>query len=136
MQFSQNICFLIGNVTKDPELRFTPSGAAVAKFGLATSRSIKKDDKWEEVTTFHNIVCWQKLAEHVAERLTKGAFVTVQGRIENRSYDGKDGVKRYISEVIAESVFFKSPKKDGAYEGKKSQTSESEYDGPDDEVPF
>lgn len=136
MQFSQNICFLIGNVTKDPELRFTPSGAAVAKFGLATSRGVKKDDKWEEVTTFHNIVCWQKLAEYVAERLTKGTFVTVQGRIENRSYDGKDGVKHYISEVIAESVFFKSPKKDGTFAGKKNQGSESEFDGPTDEVPF
>ncbi|MFH1287770.1 MAG: single-stranded DNA-binding protein [bacterium] len=136
MQFSQNICFLIGNVTRDPELRFTPAGTAVAKFGLATSRNVKKDEKWEDITTFHNIVCWQKLAEHVAERLTKGTFVTIQGRIENRSYDGKDGVKRYISEVVADSVFFKSPKKEGTSAGKSGHIDESEFAKPDDEVPF
>ncbi|MEW6086697.1 MAG: single-stranded DNA-binding protein [bacterium] len=134
MQFSQNICFLIGNVTKDPELRFTQGGAAVARFGLATSRGVKKGEGWEQVTTFHNIVCWQKLAEHVSERLKKGMYVTVQGRIENRSYDGKDGIKRYVSEVIAESVFFKTPRNE-AFEPEHKELPETSEE-PADEVPF
>lgn len=136
MQFSQNICFLIGNVTRDPELRFTPGGAALAKFGLATNRNIKKGEVWEKVTTFHNIVCWQKLAEYVSERLKKGMYVTIQGRIENRSYDGKDGVKHYISEVIADSVFFSTPKNEAASNIKGYEEAPGQSEEPSDNVPF
>lgn len=104
MSFSINIAIVSGNVTRDPELRFTPSGQAVCSFGVATNRSIKKGDQWEEVPTFHNIVQWGKPAEFTANNLKKGSKVTVQGRIDNRSYDAKDGTKKYISEIVADSV--------------------------------
>lgn len=122
MKFSLNQAILIGNVTKDPELRYTPNGNAVAKFGLATWRGIKKNDQWEDVTTFHNVVCWSKLAEHVAKSMKKGMYVTVEGRIDNRSYDKQDGTKGYVSEVVADSVYFRSAQK----------SSSSKQESPED----
>lgn len=97
-----------GNVTRDPELRYTPSGQAVCSFGVATNRSIKKGDQWENIATFHNVVQWGKQAEFTSSNLKKGMKVTVTGRIDNRSYDAKDGTKKYISEIVAESVIFYS----------------------------
>jgi single-strand DNA-binding protein len=104
MAFSINRATLLGNATKDVELRYTPGGTAVAKFSIATNRSIKKDDSWEDIPTFHNIVAWAGTAEYVAKTLKKGMKVYVEGRIENRSYEDKEGVKRYITEVVADSV--------------------------------
>lgn len=104
MAFSINLAIVTGNVTRDPELKYTPSGMAVCSFGVATNRSIKKGDQWEDVPTFHNIVVWAKQAEYIANTVKKGTLVTVQGRIDNRSYDGKDGTKKYISEIVADSV--------------------------------
>ena len=104
MAFSINLAIATGNVTRDPELKYTPSGMAVCSFGVATNRSIKKGDQWEDVPTFHNIVVWAKQAEYIANSVKKGTLVTVQGRIDNRSYDGKDGTKKYISEIVADSV--------------------------------
>ena len=97
-----------GNATRDPELRYTPSGQAVCSFGVATNRSIKKNDQWENVPTFHNVVQWGKQAEFTSNNLKKGMKVTVTGRIDNRSYDAKDGTKKYISEIVADSVIFYS----------------------------
>ncbi len=104
MSFSLNIAVVTGNVTKDPELRYTPTGTAVCSFGVATSYSIKKGDQWEEKTTFHNIVVWGKQAEFISNNVKKGGKITVQGRIENRSYDAKDGTRKYISEIVADTV--------------------------------
>lgn len=95
-----------GNVTRDPELRYTPSGQAVCSFGVATNRSIKKGEQWENIATFHNVVQWGKQAEFTSNNLKKGGKVTVTGRIDNRSYDAKDGTKKYISEIVADSVIF------------------------------
>lgn len=108
MAFSINQAVISGNVTRDPELRFTPSGQAVCSFGVATNRSIKKGDQWENVATFHNVVQWGKQAEFTSNNLKKGMKVTVTGRIDNRSYDAKDGTKKYISEIVADSVIFYS----------------------------
>lgn len=108
MAFSINQAIISGNVTRDPELRFTPSGQAVCSFGVATNRSIKKGEQWENVATFHNVVQWGKQAEFSANNLKKGMKVTVTGRIDNRSYDAKDGTKKYISEIVADSVIFYS----------------------------
>jgi len=104
MSFSLNVAVICGNITKDPELRYTPSGAAVCSFGVATSFSVKKGDVWEEKTTFHNVVVWGRQAEFISINVKKGGKVTIQGRIENRSYEGKDGSKKYISEIIADTV--------------------------------
>ncbi len=104
MSFSINLAIITGNVTRDPELRYTPSGAAVCSFGVATNYSVKKNDQWTDVPTFHNIVVWGKQAEYLSNTLKKGMKVSLQGRIDNRSYDAKDGTKKYISEIIAETV--------------------------------
>lgn len=104
MAFSINMAVITGNVTRDPELRYTPSGSAVCSFGVATNHSIKKDDQWTDIPTFHNIVVWGKQAEYISNTVKKGMKVSLTGRIDNRQYDGKDGTKKYISEIVAETV--------------------------------
>lgn len=109
MSFSINQIVLAGNVSQEPELKYTPSNVAVCNFSMATSRSVKKGDGYENVPTFHRIVVWQKMAEIVAGGLKKGQQVTVRGRLDNRTYE-QDGVKKYISEIVAEDVVFNSPR--------------------------
>jgi len=104
MAFSINLAIITGNVTRDPELKYTPSGSAVCTFGVATNHSIKKGDQWEDKPTFHNIVVWGKIAEYLTNTLKKGMKVTITGRIENRTYDAKDGTKKNISEIVADTV--------------------------------
>jgi len=104
MAFSINLAIITGNLTRDPELRYTPSGTAVCSFGVATNHSIKKGDQWENVATFHNIVVWGKQAEFIANNVKKGQKVSLSGRIDNRQYDAKDGTKKYISEIVADNV--------------------------------
>ncbi len=104
MAFSINLAIITGNVTRDPELKYTPSGSAVCTFGVATNHSIKKNDQWTDVPTFHNIVLWGKQAEYIANTVKKGTKVSITGRIDNRQYDAKDGTKKYISEIIADTV--------------------------------
>ena len=104
MAFSINKIYLVGNATGDPELKYTPGGKAVLNFSLATNRSIKgQDGSYKDVPTFHRIVVWEKLAEYLSKNLKKGDPVVVEGRQYNRSYNDKDGNKRYISEVVADS---------------------------------
>ncbi|MFQ5454237.1 MAG: single-stranded DNA-binding protein [Candidatus Zixiibacteriota bacterium] len=104
---SVNKAILIGNLGKDPELRYTPGGQAVVSFSLATNRRwTGKDGQKNEVTTWHNIVAWGKQAETIKEYLTKGQQVYIEGRIDNRSYDDKEGNKKYISEVVVENFRF------------------------------
>lgn len=104
MAFSINLAIITGNVTRDPELKYTPSGSAVCTFGVATNHSVKKGDVWEDQPTFHNVVVWGKIAEFLSNTLKKGMKVSLTGRISNRSYDAKDGIKKYISEIIADTV--------------------------------
>lgn len=104
MPFSINMAVITGNVTRDPELRYTPSGAAVCSFGVATNHSIKRGDQWEDIPTFHNIVVWGKSAEYISNNVKKGMKVSLTGRIDNRQYDAKDGTKKYISEIVADTV--------------------------------
>jgi single-strand DNA-binding protein len=101
-----NKVMLIGNLGKDPELRYTTSGKAVANFSLATSESWKDaDGNAQEKTEWHNIVAWQKLAEICGEWLKKGKKVYIEGRIQTRSYDDKNtGQKKYITEIVADNM--------------------------------
>jgi single-strand DNA-binding protein len=101
-----NTVELIGNITRDPELRFTPSGAAVANFGLAVNRRWRNQqtNEWEEQVSFFDIVCWRELAENVAESLTKGSRIMVSGRLDQRSWETQDGDKRSKVEVVADEV--------------------------------
>lgn len=98
-----NKVMLIGRLGKDPELKYTPSGAAVCTFSIATTDSFKKDDKVTETTDWHNCVAWQKLAEIYGQYLKKGTPVYIEGKQRTRSWD-KDGVKHYATEVIIERL--------------------------------
>lgn len=102
MSKSVNKVILVGNLGKDAETKFTPSGVAKTTFTIATSRSWKKGDEWQEETQWHNVVLWRN--ENLSTHLLKGKQVYVDGRIETRSYDGKDGQKRYITEIVADTV--------------------------------
>ena len=98
---SLNRVILIGNLTRDPELKYTPNGTAVCTFGVATNRSwTTQDGQIKEDTQFHRIVAWQKLAELTGKLLTKGRKVYLEGRITYRSFIGKDGQQRTIAEIV------------------------------------
>jgi len=99
---SVNLAILIGNLGRDPELRHTPGGQAVASFSVATTERWKdKNGQMTEKTEWHNVVCWGRNAEIAHQYLKKGFPVYIEGRIQNRTYDDKDGNRRYISEVVA-----------------------------------
>lgn len=102
MANSINVATIVGKIGRDAETAFTPSGIAKTTFSVATEYGYKKDNEWVNTTTWHNVVMWRN--EKLADRLQKGVTVAVSGRIENRSYDDKNGVKKYISEIVAESV--------------------------------
>ena len=95
---------VVGNLTRDPELRFTSGGRGQASFGLAVSRRYQVNNEWQEQTSFFNIVAWGTLGENAAASLSKGTRVIVTGRLEQRSYETKEGEKRQVVEVIADEV--------------------------------
>ena len=102
---SVNKVILVGNLGKDPELRYTPAGVAVATFSLATSERFKdRNGESQEKTEWHNIVAWRQLAEICGKYLHKGKQVYIEGKIQTRSYDDRDGNKRYITEIVADQM--------------------------------
>jgi single-strand DNA-binding protein len=102
---SVNKVILVGNLGKDPELRYTASGTAVANFSLATTEKYKdRDGNSQEKTEWHNIVVWRQLAEICGKYLTKGKQVYIEGKIQTRSYDDRDGNKRYITEIVVDQM--------------------------------
>ncbi len=102
---SLNKCMIIGNLGRDPEMRYTPSGQAVTQFTVATNRRWKgQNDEWQEETEWFRIVVWAQQAERVAERLRKGNKVYVEGRIQTRQWEDQTGQKRYTTELIANQV--------------------------------
>ena len=104
---SVNKVILVGNLGKDPEVRYTQTGSAVANFSIATSEVWNdRDGKRQERTEWHNIVVWGKQAESCGQYLSKGRQVYVEGSIRTRSYDDKSGNKRYITEVVAQRIQF------------------------------
>lgn len=109
-----NLAIVMGNLTRDPELRYTPNGQPVTSFGVATNRSWKDSngDKKDEVE-FHEVVVWGKLAELCSQYLTKGRKVHVMGRLQTRSWEGQDGAKRQKTEIVAQDIAFVDSKRDG-----------------------
>lgn len=101
-----NTVQLVGNAVGSPELRFTPSGAAMAQFGLAVNRRWRNQqtNEWEEQVSFFDVVCWRELAENVADSITKGTRVIVTGRLDQRSWETDTGDKRSKVEVVADEV--------------------------------
>ncbi|UCC43979.1 MAG: single-stranded DNA-binding protein [Candidatus Zixiibacteriota bacterium] len=138
---SVNKVILIGRLGKDPELKYTPGGRAVCNFSMATSeRWTGQDGQKNESTTWHNIVAWGKQAEIMKEYLRKGREVYVEGRIDNRSYDDKEGNKRYISEVVVQQFRFIGSRESGEAApnsaGPPPATSAPTPAGDDDDLPF
>jgi single-strand DNA-binding protein len=100
-----NMVTVVGNLTRDPELRYTPSGAAVAKFGIAVNRFYtNRNGERVEQTDFFNVNAWRQLAENIAETLTTGSRVIVTGRLQSRSWETEEGQKRTVVEIEADEV--------------------------------
>lgn len=110
-----NRVFLIGNLTKDPELTETPNGVSVCRFSIAVNRTYTGSDG-ERQTDFFNVTAWRGIAESVARYCQKGNKVAVSGTIQMRTYEGNDGVKRTAVDIIAQDVEFLTPKKQEEYE--------------------
>ncbi len=142
---SVNKAILIGNLGKDPELRYTPSGVAVCTFSIATSEKWrdKNSNEMKETTNWHNIVLWRRQAEIAKEYLSKGSPVYIEGKIQTRSYDDKDGNKRWITEIVGDRMQFLGRRGEGGGGGGSSDDpgSAPPYDEPpmsdeDDDLPF
>lgn len=139
---SINKVILIGRLGKDPEMRFTPSGKAVTNFTMATNENwTDQSGEKQERTEWHRIVTWGKLAENCAKLLAKGKQVYVEGRIQTRSWDDKDGSKRYTTEVVANIMQMLGPMESGSKgtgdEGADLGTGEGIPGSPEfDDVPF
>jgi single-strand DNA-binding protein len=106
MATDTNSITISGNITREPEMRYTPSGVSKATFGVAVNRSWRNQQtqEWEEQTSFFNVVAWRQLAENVSASLTKGSRVVVSGRLEQRSWETEQGEKRSIVEIVADDI--------------------------------
>lgn len=137
---SLNKVMLIGCLGKDPETRYTQAGTAVTNFSLATSERFKaKNGEWEERTEWHNVTAWGKLAEICGEYLTKGKSVFIEGRLQTRKWEDKDGKDRYTTEVVADKMQMlsgKGEKKEDKPDAGAPQTKEESPFSPDDDIPF
>lgn len=120
-----------GRLTRDPEMKYTPSGVAVVNFSIAVDRNYK-NSSGDRGTDFFNCVAWRKTAETVSNTLTKGRLITIEGRIENRSYEAQDGTKRNITEVIVDSFNYMDSTKEKNHTPSREEDS---YELPDD-LPF
>lgn len=124
---SMNKAILIGRLARDPEVRYTQQGTAIAQFTLAVNRRVKKDSK-QQTADFIPVVAWGKLAELVGKHLSKGKRIGIEGRIQVRNYDAKDGTKRYVTEIMMDEMEFLDSKGNG------QQNTPPPLD--DEEVPF
>lgn len=141
----------IGNLTKDPELKYTPQGTAVCTFSIACNERYKdRDGNQKEKTEFINIVAWRQLAEICGKYLTKGKQVYIEGKIQTRSYEDKDGNKRYVTEIVADQMQMlgggdggnrqESRPAQRPSQGRERQPGDPDYNPahfpPDDDLPF
>jgi len=136
-----NKVILVGNLGKDPEVRYLEQGVAVARITVATTESYKnKEGKKVETTEWHNVVLWRGLAEVTEKYLKKGSLVYIEGKLKTKSWDDKDGVKRYTTEIIADSMTMLGKKSEESGASEKPVNMESPLptvvDSPDDSLPF
>jgi len=143
MAKSVNKVMLIGNVGRDPEVRYTQSGAPVASFSMATSESWKNQSgEWQEKTEWHNIVCWRFLAERAEKYVKKGTRLYIEGKLSTRNWDDKDGKKNYRTEIVASDMMFLDSRGEGQGSGGGGgphQQYEGDFqsgDVSDDDIPF
>lgn len=122
-----NKVMLIGNLTRDPELRTTPAGDSVASFSIATNFTWKsKDGSKQEKAEFHNIVAWRKLAEIIGQYLKKGSKIYIEGRLQTRDWEDQSGVKRYRTEIIADNMIMLDSKGQGDYSKPASKPAQAD----------
>lgn len=122
--YSLNRAQVIGNLTRDPELKYTPSGQAVSSFSVATNRSWQNQDGTkQDAVEYHDIVAWGKLAEISSQVLAKGKPAYVEGRLQTRSWEGQDGNKRQKTEIVAENIIALGAKGDRDYSASQSDDS-------------
>ena len=145
MSGSINKVILIGRLGRDPEVKYTPSGQAVAKFSIATDETYKdRNGEQQRRTEWHNIVAWRRLAEICGEYLVKGKLVYIEGRIQTRQWEDREGNKRNTTEIVAREMKMLSPKSEGDRSESSSQQSEStpapapapSPEITDDDIPF
>ena len=126
-----NKCILVGNLGSDPDVRYTPKGTAVVNFTIATTEKYKQDDEWREKTEWHRIVAFGKLGEICGEYLSKGSKVYIEGRIQTRKWEDKDGNTRYTTEIVSKEMKMLSGR------GERQQDPEPKSPFvPESDVPF
>lgn len=135
---SVNKVILVGNLGRDAEMRYTTAGAAVATFSIATTESWKgRDGERQEKTEWHRVVLWGKQAESLQEYLVKGKQVYVEGRLQTRQWDDKDGNKRYTTEIKADRITLLGSRRDGEQSQPVSQPDDQPAEPiTDDDIPF
>lgn len=138
-----NKVILVGHLGKDPEIRHLEGGVAVASFPLATSETYNKDGRKVEQTEWHNIVMWRGLADVAAKYLQKGKLVYIEGKIRTRSFEDKEGIKKYTTEIVAENFTMLGRKSDFEDNGNGAQRMQGKPEGgvadfgpADDDLPF
>jgi len=133
-----NKVILVGNLGRDPELRYTQQGTAVANFTLATTESVpKKDGTREDRTEWHRIVVWGRTAENCSQYLAKGRSVYIEGRLQTREWENKEGQKQKTTEIVAQTVqFLGGPRGEGGGGGGRSSGSGEPPPPADDDIPF
>lgn len=150
MAKSVNKVILIGNLGKDPEIKYTPSGVPVAKFSLATNERYKdKSGEWQDRTEWHNIVAWQRLAEIAGEYVKKGSKIYIEGRLQTSSWEDKQsGEKKYRTEIIASDLVLLGGRSEGDGEGRARAAAAMDQRAPhpeeasqeagitDEDIPF
>lgn len=135
-----NKVILVGNLGRDPEIRYTPNGVAVATFSIATSEEWKDRETGEkqERTEWHRIVAWRRLGEICGEYLHKGSQVYIEGRLQTREWEDRDGNKRYTTEIVAQNMqMLGRPSREGRAESQEERyPTEEPISIPDDDIPF
>jgi single-strand DNA-binding protein len=132
-----NKVILVGNLGKDPEVRHLEGGTAVANFSLATTETYKdKAGNRQEQTEWHNIVVWRGLAEVAEKYLKKGMTIYIEGKLRSRSWDDKEGIKRYTTEIVGDTFTILSKKENSAAPGNESGNSNPALPKSDDDLPF
>ena len=131
-----NKVMIIGNVGRDPEMRYTPSGSAVTSFSVAVGRRwTTPDNQQRDETEWFNVVAWDKLAETCNQLITKGRKVYIEGRLQTRSWEGQDGQKRYRTEVVAQNMLLLDPRQQGSGAPRDDAGFPTDEVEPDD-IPF
>lgn len=142
MAKSINKVILVGNVGKDPEVKYTPNGVALAKFSMATNERFKdKSGEWQDRTEWHNVLAWQRLAEIVGEYVQKGAKLYIEGKLQTSSWeDRNNGEKKYRTEIVARDIVLLGSRETGSNEDRDSAEDEREpvHAGEitDEDIPF